>query len=132
MSLQFTGEFMISGQSPKRFEEDHLARYQFAWQYGKDKRVLDIVGGGWRSCGSKLLRGSDTKVVYGVDISQNVIDSATEDNQIDGVHYSVGDGTIFSSPVPFDLIVCFEIIGHVRNNKAALANMSLFLTREEY
>ena len=45
MTLLFTGERMVPGRSPKRIEDDHLARYRFAIRYIRNKSGLDIACG---------------------------------------------------------------------------------------
>ena len=42
---EFTGERVVEGTTPDRIWSDHVARYEFANRYVKDKTVLDIACG---------------------------------------------------------------------------------------
>jgi len=113
-------EQFVPGQASKRLEEDHLARYKFAAQFVRDKKVLDIAcGSGY---GSKLLKESGAKAVDGVDISKVIIDFAKTNYCTDGVNFTVANAETFSPDKRYDVITSFETIECIDNFGAALKN----------
>ena len=75
MSLEFTGEFLVPGQSPAHLEQDHLERYRFARGFADGRRVLDIAcGAGY---GSQMLAEAGAETVTGVDLNQDIIPPTT-------------------------------------------------------
>ncbi|MCX6644903.1 MAG: SAM-dependent methyltransferase, partial [bacterium] len=44
--LEFTGERVVPGKSPTDLVEEHRARYEFALEFVKGKKIIDI------GCGS--------------------------------------------------------------------------------
>ncbi|MEK7154333.1 MAG: aminotransferase class V-fold PLP-dependent enzyme [Patescibacteria group bacterium] len=114
-------EQFIPGRASKRLEEDHLARYRFAAQFVKDKKVLDIAcGSGY---GSKFLKESGAKTVDGVDISKEIIDFAKTNYCTDGVNFAVANAETFSPDKRYNVIISFETIECVDDFKAALKNL---------
>jgi len=113
-------EQFIPGQASKRLEEDHLARYKFATEFVRDKKVLDIAcGSGY---GSKLLKESGAKAVDGVDISKVIIDFAKTNYCIDGINFTVANAETFSPDKRYDVITSFETIECIDDFGAALKN----------
>jgi len=74
MTLSFTGERMVPGISPKRIEDDHLARYRFATRYIHNKSVLNIACG--TGYGTRMLLDGGTTYVDGADINAESISFA--------------------------------------------------------
>jgi len=121
MSLEFTGEFLVPGQSPAHLEEDHLERYRFARGFADGRRVLDIAcGAGY---GSLMLAEAGAVKVTGVDLNQDVVAYAREHYSADNLDFAQGDVCAFGETGAFDLITCFETIEHVPDHRAALDNL---------
>ncbi len=121
MGIDFTGEYFVPGQSSHRLEADHLARYQFASQFVKGKRVLDIACG--VGYGSDLLARAGASRVDGVDINADVIEYARTKYESDTVRLQVGDIYTFAPPTCYDVVVSFETIEHVEDYDKALSNL---------
>jgi len=107
----------------QRNREDHLARYEFATSFVSGKRVLDLACG--TGYGTKMLRDAGADVL-GVDISDDVIEENREEY---GDYFEQCDITTFSSD-PFDVIVCFETIEHIKDYKTAIANLRKLLKHD--
>lgn len=121
MVLSFNGECMIPGKSPKRIEEDHLARYRFAARYVYDKSVLDIAcGAGY---GSRMLVHGGATYVDGVDINSETISFAQKNYGTSSIFYYIGNIGSFDQGKKYDVIVCFETIEHVFDYSGALSNL---------
>lgn len=93
---------------------EHIARYLFAKQFVKGKRVLDVA------CGSgygayELLKGGASAVI-GLDNSRQAISYARKKYKKKGISFLRGD----AEEMPFmkgefDIIVSFETIEHLKN-----------------
>ena len=122
----FTGEFFVSGQAPKRLEEDHLARYAFASRFVEGKRVLDIAcGSGY---GTRALLDAGASSVDGVDLSQDAIDFANDRFAGEGVNYRCDSIYTYEANTPYDVIISYETIEHVDDHQRALANLRRLLS----
>lgn len=121
MDLDFTGEQCIPGKTSTRIVDDHISRYQFALQFAQGKSVLDCAcGSGY---GSKMLKDGGAAHVDGVDVSQELIDYATDHFEIPGVDFLVDDLAHHHLMKKYDVITSFETIEHVDDYKTALRNM---------
>jgi SAM-dependent methyltransferase len=91
----------------------HLDRYEFAAQYIRPGRLLDIACG--VGYGTRLLidRSHVDITAIGVDISEETISYAKEKYSTERIHYVVGDATHFTDPGGFDMIVSLETIEHL-------------------
>lgn len=121
MSIDFTGEYFVPGQSSPRLEADHLARYRFASRFVAGKAVLDIACG--VGYGSDLLSKAGALRVDGVDINEDVIAYAGKNYASETTRFLCGDIYTFSSPRCYDMIVSFETIEHVEDYSKALTNL---------
>lgn len=123
---KFTGERVIEGYTPLRVWLDHVARYNFAGRYVKGKIVLDIsCGTGYGSC---ILYSNRAKKVIGIDISKKVINFARTKYERKGLEFNIGN--ILNIDIHdnyFDLIVSFETIEHITNQKRALLEIQRVL-----
>ena len=123
--LKFTGEYFVPGQSPKRIEDDHVERYNFACRIVRGKAVLDIAcGAGY---GAKLMADAGAERAIGVDISTDNVDYANGFYACERTTFLQGDITNFDSGGPYDVITCFETIEHVEDYKGALVNLKRLL-----
>ncbi|MBV6434775.1 MAG: Ubiquinone biosynthesis O-methyltransferase [Bryobacteraceae bacterium] len=123
---EFTGERVVPGQVQPDLWNEHLARYCFAARLARQKRVLDIAcGSGYGSAELAAVAGA----VTGIDISSEAIAYARE-------HYTLPNLTFECSPadaIPrtdqsYDLIVAFEVIEHLENASALLAEARRLLS----
>ena len=110
--------------------EFHLERYRFACDYVKGKVVADIACG--TGYGSDLLRvrGGAEKVI-GVDIDSGAIQYASENHSPNGVSFicASGDATGLEDE-SVDIVVSFETIEHVPDDKTLLAEFHRILKPE--
>ena len=124
--MQFTGERVVEGSTPKRIWIDHEARYKFASRYVKGKKVLDIACG--TGYGSHILCDSGAEKVVGVDISSETIGFAQINYKIDGIAFKVGNILNINLPKNyFDVVACFETIEHVQNQEKAFMELKSLL-----
>ena len=124
--MQFTGERVVEGSTPKRIWLDHIARYKFASRYVKGKKVLDIACG--TGYGSKILYDAGAIKVVGVDISNEAIEFACTKYRIKNLEFKVGDiHNLDFSENYFDVITCFETIEHIGNQERALIELKRVL-----
>ena len=110
----------IPGQSSKRIEEDHFARYKFASQFVQGKEVLDIACG--VGYGSKLLKDAGAKNVDGVDLSDEAIDYAKIHYCTSGVNFFVASAESNLPDKKYGVIVSFVTIEQIPDFRAALRN----------
>jgi SAM-dependent methyltransferase len=126
-TITFSGEFFVPGQSGNRIEEDHFHRYEFARSFAKGKSILDIACG--FGYGGPILMAAGATSYDGVDINEELVSNAKSTYGHTGARYHHGDIRHFSADRPFDLIVCFETIEHLRDYRAALRNLATLLDR---
>jgi ubiquinone/menaquinone biosynthesis C-methylase UbiE len=118
-NLAFTGERVVEGTTPQRIWSDHVARYEFAANYVKDKKVLDIACG--TGFGSKILQEKGATGVFGVDLSKEAIGFANEKYGGNRLEFMIGDILKIDFPDDlFDVIVSFETIEHVKQHEKVL------------
>jgi SAM-dependent methyltransferase len=125
MTAEFTGERIIPGQVDVDLWNEHLARYAFAARAAAGKRVLDVgCGTGY---GSAALQPEAASVV-GVDPAPEALDYA---RRFRGVQLAQASATALPlASASFDLVVCFEVIEHLPDWPALLAEARRVLTPE--
>lgn len=123
--VAFTGEYVVPGETPRRIEDDHRARYEFATRYVGGARVLDAACG--TGYGARMLRDAGATCVTGVDIGETQVAYAEATFAGDGVDFIVGDVVSCGNAGTFDVVVSFETIEHVQDYEAVLANFSRVL-----
>lgn len=121
MALVFTGERMIPGISPKRIEDDHLARYRFATRYVYNRYILDIACG--TGYGTRMLLDGGATYVDGVDIDEEAISFAQETYGASQISYYTEDICSFNHGRKYDVVVSFETIEHVPDYSCTLSNL---------
>jgi len=120
--MQFTGERVVEGSTPKRILLDHVARYKFACRYVKERNILDISCG--TGYGSKLLYDAGAAKITGIDISSETIDFACTKYKMNGLEFKVGNILDIDFPENcFDVITCFETIEHVQSQENAFTEL---------
>jgi 2-polyprenyl-3-methyl-5-hydroxy-6-metoxy-1,4-benzoquinol methylase len=108
-STSFYTERMVPEEAHARIFWEHVARYRFAKDFVRGKRVLDIACGEGYGAASFAKAGASS--VVGVDVSGEVCEHARQKYALDA---RVGDAA--SIPLPdrsVDLVVSFETIEHV-------------------
>ena len=126
--VEFTGERVVPGQVNDDLWSEHIARYAFARRYAPGKRVLDAgCGTGYGSAELAL----SAAAVTGVDISAEAIEYASASYPLPGVRFL--ESSCSAVPLPaesFDLVVAFEVIEHLTDYRAFIAEAARLLTRE--
>jgi len=105
----------------------HLARYDFASSYVAGGTVADIACG--TGYGSRILseKGNALHVV-GVDASEGAIHYAERHHSLQGIEYRVASGeTTDLISNEFDLVVSFETIEHVDDERSLVREFSRLL-----
>lgn len=107
-------ERWVHGFMLKKYEDEHLNRYDYAINYTKGKKVLDIASG----CGYGtylLATQGEAKSVVGVDLSEDAIRYGNHRYAHESISRFVEDGTKYKDKEPFDVIVSFETVEHIPN-----------------
>lgn len=110
--MEFTGERFLPDLVIPEISYEHWNRYLFACQFVKNKVVLDVACG--EGYGSFLL-SSTAKKVFGVDISQEAIDSAKGKYVNDNLEFLLGSAAQLplSKNNFLDVIISYETIEHI-------------------
>jgi 2-polyprenyl-3-methyl-5-hydroxy-6-metoxy-1,4-benzoquinol methylase len=109
MKKKWTGE-RLETSIFSRDTTDHLHRYAIAFEYIKDKVVLDIASG--EGYGSNLM-SNEAKFVFGVDIDANTIEKANKKYIKSNLKYLRGS----TSNIPIesgsiDVVISYETLEH--------------------
>lgn len=125
-TLEFTGE-RFTPECVREIRYEHWARYAFALEFARGKRVLDAACG--EGYGSATLAGSATSVL-GVDIAEDAVAHArSRYGALANLRFERGDCTALDvAPKSFDLIVSFETLEHVAAQKELIAGFARALT----
>ena len=126
--VEFTGERVIPGLVNDDLWNEHIARYAFARLYAKGKRVLDAgCGSGFGSAELAL----SAEQVTGVDVASDAIRMCSENYPLPRLRFVNGSCTSLPFPAnAFDLVVAFEVIEHLTNYRAFLAEVARVLTHQ--
>ena len=119
--MEFTGERVIPGQDDVDLFNEHRARYWFARRFAQGKNVLDAACG--TGYGSALL-AETARAVVGVDVARGALDYARQHFRVPNLRFAQSD--CLALPFAdgcFDRIVAFEIIEHLDQTEAFLAEL---------
>ena len=106
-------------------DAEHLVRYAWAGRLAAGKRVLDAGCG--LGYGSRILRHAGAADVVGVDIAEAVVEAACAVEE-PGLRFEVGDvGELAYENGAFDLVVCFEVIEHVQDQRRVIGELARVL-----
>jgi len=108
------------GHEDNEIFEEHIARYNFACQFTRDKIVYSIACG--RGYGEKIIatKGMAEKVV-GIENNNKAIEFAKNYNKKQNIHYICSD--IFSLNLKnnvADVVISFETIEHINDDNLFL------------
>ena len=109
-------------------EAEHLARYRWAAQFARGRRVLDAGCG--TAYGSDLLATAGAAEVVGIDVADHVLDSVRP-RVAEAVRLDVAD--VCQLPYDdgaFDLVVCFNVIEHLDYPRRALDELTRVLAAD--
>jgi len=120
MSIEFTGERVIPGQTDAVLMKRHYMRYQAILSACEGKVVMDIPCG--TGYGAHLLKCHGAACVVAVDNDKKTLDYACGNFWLPRIQFTHGDMTAigaFGTGVwkleHYDVIVCFEGIEHVHH-----------------
>ncbi len=122
--LPFTGERLVPGMPAEQLFREHEARYVFAGQFVKNKRVLDVACGS--GIGTDYLLKAGAQSCMGLDIDSGAIKYARAKYrdcsfvQCDATSLCLLDGTV-------DAVISFETIEHVKDQTKFLLECSRVL-----
>ncbi len=116
---EFTGERIIPGMVNADLWNEHISRYHFASRLCRFKKVIDLgCGSGYGS--AELARTADS--VVGVDVDPTTISEAARNYRLPNLEFRTA--TVDQLPFEngyFHTGVCFEVIEHIENFRALLA-----------
>ncbi|MBI3209355.1 MAG: methyltransferase domain-containing protein [Candidatus Solibacter usitatus] len=123
---EFTGERVIPGQVDPDLFNEHFARYAFASRLARNRRVLDVAcGTGYGVAELASVAAS----VTGIDVSPDAIAYARDNFTKTNVMFQVAAAEQTQlEPASFDLITAFEMIEHLTDARAFLAEAKRLLT----
>ncbi len=123
---EFTGERVIPGQVNDDLWAEHVARYALAARWAPGKRVLDLgCGAGYGT--ADLARVASASV--GVDLAPEAI--AYAGHHFPSARFLQCSATAVPfPPASFDLVTAFEVIEHLRDWRALLAEAHRVLEPE--
>jgi ubiquinone/menaquinone biosynthesis C-methylase UbiE len=106
------GERVVEGIHYGWLMRDHLARYEYAAQFCKGKRVLDVATG--TGYGANILRRAGAAEVVAVDREQGALDYAEQRYGTDGLRWVNGNAYELPFEREFDVVISFETIEHLK------------------
>jgi len=129
VDIYWTGERYLPWMEAGEIHYEHIHRYAFAYQFVKNKRVIDLACG--EGYGSNMLAES-ARYVLGIDIDEQTIKHAKRKYKRENLDFIRGD--ITSLPInekdKFDVIICFEAIEHIIAQREVLREIKRLLKPE--
>ena len=124
-ALEFTGE-RFTPECVREIWYEHWARYAFALEFARGKRVLDAACG--EGFGSALL-AQKAREVTGLDVSAQAVAHAQTRYGSANLRYVQGDCTKLDLPdASFDLAVSIETLEHVAAQAEMVAGFARVLS----
>jgi SAM-dependent methyltransferase len=116
--LEVTGERLLPEQQRGELvHAQHLARYRFAAQFAKGRRVLDAACG--EGYGTAMLAAAGASAAAGIDIDRATVDHAREKYGLEFERADIGELPFEDGS--FGLVVSFETLEHVPDAARAIA-----------
>ena len=130
--MKYTGERFILGNNfcgpDTNIHKEHISRYQFASNYTKGKKILDIACGVGYGC--KIFIENGAKYVIGCDISDEAIDYAKEHFSAKNIEFHKKDIRNLDFPdETFDCVVSFETLEHVTEQDLVISELKRVLKK---
>ena len=128
--MEFTGErFIPDYVDHTSLFEEHMARYYWAGQFVRGRRVLDLgCGTGY---GSYYLSQQGASLVVGSDVAAQAIAYAAGHYRAPNLHFVQSDARrVPLAGHTFDLVVSFEVIEHLPEVTDYLVGMRNLLTEQ--
>jgi SAM-dependent methyltransferase len=125
--LEVTGERLLPEQQRGELvHAQHLARYDFAEQFARGRRVLDAACG--EGYGTAIMAAGGARTAVGVDIDETTVEHARgkyglEFERADVAELPFEDGS-------FDLVVSFETLEHVPDAGVAIGEFRRVLAAD--
>ena len=125
--LSNSGERFVPGDSHgELIETEHLARYWWASQLAPGRRVLDAgCGVGY---GTAMLARAGATEAVGVDVAPEAVRAAAANAPQDASFREADLRALPFADASFDLVVCFEVIEHVAEQDAVIAELARVLS----
>ena len=128
LNSQNTGERFLPWTETDETHYDHLHRYFFASQFVKGKKILDLGCG--EGYGAEIL-SKNAKSVICIDSDKKTIQQAKKKYRSKKIKFL--SGSITQVPITgeniFDVITCFEVIEHVKEQKKVLLEVKRLLKK---
>lgn len=125
---EFTGERVIPGQVELDLWNEHFARYAFASRFAAGRRALDL-GCGTGYGAAELSRTAES--VVGIDVSGEAIAWARQNFQLPNLSFIAASACdVPQPPESFDLVTAFEVIEHLPDWRALLAEIRRLLSAQ--
>ena len=117
--MEFTGERLIPGQTDADLLNEHVARYRFAEALVGGRRIVDLgCGVGY---GSQILAGKAARV-YALDFAPDAVAQGRAAFNAANIRWIAGDAERMPlADDSVDLVVAFEVIEHLADWRAMLA-----------
>lgn len=126
--IEFTGERVVPGEVNDDLWAEHVARYAFASRFADRKRVLDLGCGAGYGVAELAHRAA---FVTGVDPAAEAIQYARAHYPLPNAHFIEASATALPfAERSFDLATAFEVIEHLSDWRALLAETSRVLDRD--
>jgi 2-polyprenyl-3-methyl-5-hydroxy-6-metoxy-1,4-benzoquinol methylase len=123
-----TSERWVDGFVPLSTSLPHRRRYAYAATLAPGRRVLDISCG--TGSGSRTLAAAGAAEVVGIDLDPDAIRYARLRHHHERCSFHQADAETWTPEAPFDLVVSFETIEHLRRPEAMLATIKRALSRD--
>jgi len=130
--MKYTGERFILGENfcgpDTNIHKEHISRYQFASNYIKGKKILDIACGTGYGC--KMFVECGAKYVIGCDISNETVDYAKEHFLEKDIEFHKKDIRNLDFPdETFDCVVSFETLEHITEQEHVIDELKRVLKK---
>ena len=123
---EFNLERVVPNDKKTRFLfQEHSLRYLFASQFVKSKTVLDAACG--TGYGASMMLDAGAKKVVGIDNSAEAIEYCKKNYKKDNLEFKTEECEKINLDVPFDIVVSFETIEHLKNQSHFVSEVKRLL-----